>query len=57
MEMTECSEMSAHTIQTLGNLPKERIQPTGNTITEETILTFCILWAKKIKKKLIWRSH
>jgi len=26
MEQTECSEMSAHNIQTLGNHPKERIQ-------------------------------
>jgi hypothetical protein len=27
MEMTECSETSAHKIQALGNHPKERIQP------------------------------
>jgi len=27
MERTECSETSAHKIQTPGNYPKERIQP------------------------------
>jgi len=30
MEQTECSETSAHKIQTQGNRPKERIQNSGH---------------------------
>ena len=40
MEEIECSETSAHKIQTEGNHPKQRIQPIINQQTEITVAKF-----------------
>ena len=45
MELTECSETSAHKIQTPGNYPKERIQHSEHGESFE------------IKIKFIWHSQ
>ena len=47
MEQTECSETSAHKIQTPGNHPKERIQESSHvventkTVVNESISVVC----------------
>jgi hypothetical protein len=38
MEQTECSEMSAYKIQTLGNFPQENIQHTEHGKTLKSII-------------------
>jgi len=43
MEQTECSEMSAHKIQTPRNYPKENIQHAehGESLKSRTVFIFC----------------
>ena len=45
MEQTECSETSAHKIQTPGNYPEENIQQITGIFLYSKLYSLCVYWS------------